>query len=136
MIRNRIYEHVFDKQWVITHMPDAELQRQRAAATRARWQVGSIAAVVLLGMGILSAWALGNAQRADSERNKALVSAAAESQAKTEANAQRTKAQQQATFALAAKNQAQAATAKAQVALKGESAAKAVGQQIGSPPFG
>ena len=53
MIRNRIYEHVFDKAWVVTHMPDAELQRQRAAATRARWQVGSIAAVVLVAMGVL-----------------------------------------------------------------------------------
>ena len=143
IVRNRIYDHVFDKQWVVTHMPDAELQRQRDAAARARWQVGSIAAVVLLGMGLLSAWALDNAKRADVERTKALASAKAESQAKTDADTQRVKAEQQATLALAAKNQAltarnqaiasnniaQAATAKAQAALKGESSAKAVAQE-------
>ncbi len=30
-VRNRIYERVFDREWVRTHLPDAELRRQRAA---------------------------------------------------------------------------------------------------------
>ena len=30
-VRNRIYEHVFDREWVETHMPDAEKRRQREA---------------------------------------------------------------------------------------------------------
>ncbi len=30
-VRNRIYNQVFDKEWVIAHMPDAELRRQQAA---------------------------------------------------------------------------------------------------------
>ncbi|WP_395139120.1 AAA-like domain-containing protein, partial [Armatimonas sp.] len=57
-IRNRIYDHVFDKAWVLSHMPDAELRRQRAAVSKARWQIGSIAAAVLLVMGSLTAVAI------------------------------------------------------------------------------
>ena len=63
-VRNRIYDHVFDKHWVLSHMPDAELRRQRAAATKGRWQVGSIAAVVLIGMGGLTTLAIRNAAQA------------------------------------------------------------------------
>ena len=33
-VRNRIYERVFDREWVTQHMPDAELRRQRAAYRR------------------------------------------------------------------------------------------------------
>ncbi|MEO2005862.1 MAG: PQQ-binding-like beta-propeller repeat protein, partial [Candidatus Poribacteria bacterium] len=35
-VRNRIYERVFDSGWVARHMPDAELERQRAANLRLR----------------------------------------------------------------------------------------------------
>ena len=30
-VRNRIYERVFDREWVQAHMPDSEIRRQRAA---------------------------------------------------------------------------------------------------------
>jgi len=30
-VRNRIYARVFDQKWIVEHMPDAELRRQRAA---------------------------------------------------------------------------------------------------------
>ncbi len=30
-VRNRIYEHVFDREWVTAHLPDAELRRHRMA---------------------------------------------------------------------------------------------------------
>src|SRR5207248_1166637 len=33
-VRNRIYDRVFDRGWVNSHMPNAELQRQRAAYRR------------------------------------------------------------------------------------------------------
>src|SRR5437667_4285508 len=33
-VRNRIYDRVFDKEWVAAHMPDAEVRRQRAAFRR------------------------------------------------------------------------------------------------------
>jgi hypothetical protein len=29
-VRNRIYERVFDREWVAAHMPDAEVRRQRS----------------------------------------------------------------------------------------------------------
>ena len=29
--RNRIYAHVFDRRWVAANMPDADVQRQKAA---------------------------------------------------------------------------------------------------------
>lgn len=62
-IRNRIYERVFSKAWVLANMPDAELQRQRGAARRAAVRVGSVAAVVLVGV---SALAVGNYRLAQS----------------------------------------------------------------------
>src|SRR5437868_14865427 len=33
-VRNRIYYRVFDRDWVLAHMPDAEVRRQRAAFRR------------------------------------------------------------------------------------------------------
>ncbi|HET7219714.1 MAG TPA: hypothetical protein VFJ02_16775, partial [Vicinamibacterales bacterium] len=46
-VRNRIYERVFDREWVARHLPDAEVRRQRAAFRRGLTRAGSIAAVVL-----------------------------------------------------------------------------------------
>jgi WD40 repeat protein len=34
VVRNRVYERVFDKHWIRAHMPDAEARRQRAAFLR------------------------------------------------------------------------------------------------------
>lgn len=40
-VRNRIYDRVFDKEWVTAHMPDAERRRQRAAYQRGMaWSAG------------------------------------------------------------------------------------------------
>jgi WD40 repeat protein len=138
-VRNRVYAKLFDAAWVRENLPDAELRRQRAAVSKARWQVGSIAAGVLLLMGGLTGWALSNANRADVAAKKALASASAESVAKTEAQSAqakavasaraeglaKTEAQKQAEVAQMAATQANAATAKAELALKGESVAKA-----------
>ena len=46
-VRNRIYERVFDREWVARHLPDAEVLRQRAAFRRGLARASSIAAVVL-----------------------------------------------------------------------------------------
>lgn len=59
-VRNRIYARAFDKRWVAASMPDAELQRQRAAYRRGLLRATVIAAVVMpcrydSGLG-LSAW--------------------------------------------------------------------------------
>ncbi len=49
-VRNRIYEHVFDQNWVEDHLPDAEKRRQREAYRRGvlRTLAASIAAVLIL----------------------------------------------------------------------------------------
>src|SRR5205814_21177 len=46
-VRNRIYERVFDREWVTAHMPGAELRRQRAAFRRGAQRVAALSAVVL-----------------------------------------------------------------------------------------
>lgn len=47
IVRNRIYNHVFDKRWIRLNMPDAELRRQRRAFRRGLGIAIGIAAVVL-----------------------------------------------------------------------------------------
>lgn len=46
-VRNRIYERVFDQQWIKANMPDAEHRRQRAAYRRGLLRATAYAAVVL-----------------------------------------------------------------------------------------
>jgi hypothetical protein len=46
-VRNRIYARVFDREWVMTHMPDAEVRRQRAAYRRGLLRAGIAAAIIL-----------------------------------------------------------------------------------------
>jgi hypothetical protein len=47
-VRNRVYERVFDRDWVRSNMPGAELRRQRAAFSRGIKLAGLSASVVLL----------------------------------------------------------------------------------------
>ncbi len=86
-LRNRIYETVFDADWVRKNMPDAELRRQRQAAFTARMQVGSIAVAVIVAMAVLSVQLFQTAReareaakqarqeqtRAEAERNRANI---------------------------------------------------------------
>src|SRR5207247_226294 len=46
-VRNRIYYRVFDREWVIAHMPDAEARRQRAAFRRGVLRTAGAAAALL-----------------------------------------------------------------------------------------
>jgi hypothetical protein len=45
LVRNRIYERVFDQEWVTAHMPGAELRRQREAFRRGVWRTATVAAI-------------------------------------------------------------------------------------------
>ncbi len=54
-VRNRIYDRTFDREWVISHMPDAELRRQRAAYRRGMTRALTLSALVVL---IVSALAI------------------------------------------------------------------------------
>jgi WD40 repeat protein len=59
LVRNRIYAQVFDRSWIRRQMPDAEIQRQKAAYRRGVWRsalaitmvlavVSSLAAAILM----------------------------------------------------------------------------------------
>jgi WD40 repeat protein len=71
LVRNRIYFRVFDREWIVSNMPDAEIRRQRAAYRRGMLRAASIAAVVLLMMSVLAGWALSQKRTAEQERGRA-----------------------------------------------------------------
>ncbi|MGA1981842.1 MAG: AAA-like domain-containing protein [Acidobacteriaceae bacterium] len=52
VVRNRVYERVFDKHWIRAHMPGAELRRQRAAFRRGLLRASGVAIAVLILIGI------------------------------------------------------------------------------------
>jgi hypothetical protein len=70
-VRNRIYEHVFDRDWIIANMPDAELRRQRAAFRKGAVRAGAVAAVILVLMAGLAIAAVQGRNRAVEEARRA-----------------------------------------------------------------
>ncbi|MBO0719933.1 MAG: PD40 domain-containing protein [Blastocatellia bacterium] len=56
-VRNRIYERVFDREWVKTNMPDAEVRRQRSAYRSGLIRATAIAALILMLLAGLSIYA-------------------------------------------------------------------------------
>ncbi|MEP7336891.1 MAG: AAA-like domain-containing protein [Acidobacteriota bacterium] len=101
-VRNRIYYRVFDREWVLANMPDAELQRQRAAYRRGLLRAAAIAAVIVLAFGTLTAFAFQQRNRAREEARRAdfnYIQAGKSAQQagleKIEANRQRAAAEEQ-----------------------------------------
>lgn len=70
-VRNRIYEHVFDRNWIISNMPDAELRRQRAAYRKGILRAGAVAAIILAVMAGLAIVAVKGRNRAVEEARRA-----------------------------------------------------------------
>ena len=70
-VRNRIYYRVFDREWINANMPDAELQRQRAAYRRGIMRAALYATIVLAVMGVLSLYAFSQQRQAVQARNRA-----------------------------------------------------------------
>jgi len=64
-VRNRIYERVFDRKWVRSNMPDAEVRRQEAAYWRGALRAGVVAAMILLVIATLAYTALKEYKRAE-----------------------------------------------------------------------
>lgn len=56
VVRNRIYNHVFDERWIRNNMPDAELRRQREAYRKGVLRTVGLAAIVLLVIAGLILW--------------------------------------------------------------------------------
>lgn len=79
-VRNRIYERVFDPEWVARHMPDVELRRQRAAYHRGVLRAASVAGMIIVLMTGLVLTAISNAQRAQAASARARQTAKQESQ--------------------------------------------------------
>jgi len=52
-LRNRIYERVFDSDWILTNMPGSELRRQRAAYKRGLQIAGLVAAPIVASVATL-----------------------------------------------------------------------------------
>jgi WD40 repeat protein len=71
-VRNRIYERVFDRDWVTAHMPDAELRRQQAAFRGGLLRATAVAAVVVVLVAALALVAVSQARRANQQRQMAL----------------------------------------------------------------
>lgn len=94
-VRNRIYERAFDVNWVGSHMPDAEVRRQKRAYRQGVLRTAAFAVAVLAVMAVLAASALVSARTA---RSKAELAALREEQSKAfaaEAQAEKSRAQQQ-----------------------------------------
>jgi WD40 repeat protein len=64
-VRNRIYDRVFDQEWVVTHTPGAELRRQRAAYRRGLWRAAAVSGAILAVMAGLALAAVTQAHRAN-----------------------------------------------------------------------
>lgn len=82
-VRNRIYERVFNQAWVKANMPDAEVQRQRAAYRRGLLRAAGVAAIILAVVSGLAIYAFQSRQQAiaqqrlaDEQRSRADLSAA------------------------------------------------------------
>jgi hypothetical protein len=130
-VRNRIYEHVFDRNWIIANMPDAELRRQRAAFRKGALRAGAVAAIILAvmaGLAIVAVKgrnrAVEEARRADrnaQDREKALVDLRA---ALAEAKGERENADKQKQIA-----EQQRAEAERQQGIAQEKSRQAVEQQ-------
>lgn len=80
-VRNRIYQHIFDRNWIIANMPDAELRRQRAAYRKGILRAGAVAAIILALMGGLAIAAVRGRNRAVEEAHRADHNAKAREQA-------------------------------------------------------
>jgi WD40 repeat protein len=64
-VRNRIYAHVFDKEWISANLPGEEVRRQRAAFRRGVMRSALVSAVILVLMGWLSLTVIRERNRAE-----------------------------------------------------------------------
>ncbi|MBL8207165.1 MAG: AAA-like domain-containing protein [Blastocatellia bacterium] len=60
-VRNRIYERVFDRDWVIANLPEAEIKRQQRAYRRGVWRATAVSIIGIIAllsivMAVYSTW--------------------------------------------------------------------------------
>ncbi len=98
-VRNRIYARVFDRDWVRTHKPDADLRRQKAAYRQGLMRASAVASAAVGIMGCLTFWAVQSQQQAHRYRIKAEKAAMAERTLSALSEQQRKEAERTAYFA-------------------------------------
>lgn len=87
LVRNRIYERVFDRDWVTSRMPGAELRRQHRAFRRGLLRAAGVSAVIVVGLAGIAAYFVKQASDSDWDRYLADMNVAY--QAWDEGNAER-----------------------------------------------
>jgi len=91
-VRNRIYYRVFDREWVLANMPDAEKQRQRAAFRRGLVRASAVAGVIVAMLAGLAVTAWSEYRSADAYAHEAKAKAEALSTALADADHERERA--------------------------------------------
>ncbi len=114
-VRSRIYAHVFNSDWVISHMPHAELRRQRLAYRRGLLRAALVSAGVIVIMAMLAGAAALNAKNANNLRTIA-------TQARQTEEAQERHAVHETELAVAAQKAANQNAARASASEKSERA--------------
>lgn len=71
VVRNRIYGHVFDQNWIRVHMPDSELRRQHEAFRRGILRTAGLGVVIIALIGFVAFQALITGERAAVQRYSA-----------------------------------------------------------------
>ncbi len=69
-VRNRIYQRVFDRDWVLANTPDAEARRQKAAFRRGVIRTAAICGVIILVFALLALYAVRKSNQATEEARK------------------------------------------------------------------
>ena len=110
-VRNRIYDRVFDKEWVIAHMPDAEIRRQKAAYWRGMARAAGVGTLITTTMAGLAVYAFLQANEARVARDEAGKNLQVANAEKNRAQEQQTRAQEQQAKAQEQKLLAQKQTA-------------------------
>ncbi len=69
-VRNRIYERVFDKDWIFARMPDAEVRRQRIAFRKGVLRTALVSTGLMGVMGVLIGMVVSRAHEAEQKRDE------------------------------------------------------------------
>lgn len=70
LVRNRIYEHVFDRTWIEEHMPEQELRRQRHSYLRGAWRTATALGTVIAIVAATAAFAWSSRMQAIAAKNR------------------------------------------------------------------
>jgi len=94
-VRNRIYHKVFDRDWILANVPDAELQRQRVAYLKGLLRAAAISTVIVILMLLLLFTTFEQKRVAEAEKARAQEALAQAEEATRVANDRAAEAERQ-----------------------------------------